>query len=97
MTLTKANDAMTPISKIFSLDSPENIVGLILVKNLIKCSPENETPIRDLTIRKIPRVNDQLPPYDLLNLFQKGHSDMAAVVKYKDNANKMNAENTRTE
>ncbi|CAL1404851.1 unnamed protein product [Linum trigynum] len=123
MTLKKAKDAMTPISKIFSLDinsrldektmeviigqghsrvpihmsRPENIVGLILVKNLIKCSPENETPIRELTIRKIPRVNDQLPLYDILNLFQKGHSHMAVVVKYKDDANKANAENTRAE
>jgi hypothetical protein len=25
------------------------------VKNLIKCRPEDETPIRDLTIRRIPR------------------------------------------
>jgi hypothetical protein len=25
------------------------------VKNLIRCRPEDETPIRDLTIRRIPR------------------------------------------
>ncbi|CAI0546466.1 unnamed protein product [Linum tenue] len=123
MTLKKAKDAMTPISKIFSLDinskldektmeviigqghsrvpiymcNLENIVGLILVKNLIKCNPEDGTPIRDLTIRKIPRVNDQLPLYDILNLFQKGHSHMAVVVKNKDDTNRTNAENTRTE
>ncbi|GFY83314.1 CBS domain protein with a domain protein [Actinidia rufa] len=33
---------------------PTNIIGLILVKNVIKCRPEDETPIRNLTIRRIP-------------------------------------------
>ncbi|CAI9767697.1 unnamed protein product [Fraxinus pennsylvanica] len=61
--------------------SPSNIVGLVLVKNLIKCHPEDETPIRDLTIRRIPRFPDCLPLYDILNQFQKGQSHMAVVVK----------------
>ncbi|CAN1158612.1 DUF21 domain-containing protein At5g52790 [Linum perenne] len=67
---------------------PGNIVGLILVKNLIKCRPEDETPIRDLTIRRIPRVQDHLPLYDILNQFQKGHSHMAVVVKNKQDLTK---------
>ncbi|XP_073111974.1 DUF21 domain-containing protein At5g52790 isoform X2 [Elaeis guineensis] len=61
--------------------SPTNIIGLILVKNLITCRPEDEGPIRNVTIRKIPRVYDDLPLYDILNEFQKGHSHMAVVVK----------------
>ncbi|CAL5324266.1 unnamed protein product [Camellia sinensis] len=65
--------------------SPSDIIGLILVKNLIKCRAEDETPIRILTIRRIPRVEDSLPLYDILNQFQKGHSHMAAVVKNKHN------------
>ncbi|CAI9092303.1 OLC1v1027502C1 [Oldenlandia corymbosa var. corymbosa] len=64
--------------------TPSNIVGLILIKNLIKCRPEDETPIRNLTIRKIPRVYDSIPLYDMLNQFQKGQSHMAVVVKNKD-------------
>ncbi|KAJ6421265.1 hypothetical protein OIU84_028609 [Salix udensis] len=66
--------------------NPTNIIGLILVKNLIKCRPEDETPIRDLSIRRIPRVPDLLPLYDIMNQFQKGHSHMAAVVMSKDDA-----------
>ncbi|XP_008805567.1 DUF21 domain-containing protein At2g14520 isoform X1 [Phoenix dactylifera] len=62
--------------------SPTNIIGLILVKNLITCRPEDEVPIRNVTIRKIPRVYDDLPLYDILNEFQKGHSHMAVVVKH---------------
>ncbi|KAJ4833760.1 hypothetical protein Tsubulata_036244 [Turnera subulata] len=64
--------------------NPTNIIGLILVKNLIKFRPEDETPIKDLTIRRIPRVHDRLPLYDILNQFQKGQSHMAVVVKSKD-------------
>ncbi|KAI5559687.1 hypothetical protein BDE02_17G129400 [Populus trichocarpa] len=67
--------------------NPTNIIGLILVKNLIRCRPEDETPIRDLTIRRIPRVPDLLPLYDIMNQFQKGHSHMAIVVKSKNDAN----------
>ncbi|RWV81691.1 hypothetical protein GW17_00056861 [Ensete ventricosum] len=56
------------------------------VKNLITCRPEDEVPIRNVTIRKIPRVYDDLPLYDMLNEFQKGHSHMSVVVKHiKDN------------
>ncbi|XP_062216981.1 DUF21 domain-containing protein At2g14520-like [Phragmites australis] len=61
--------------------SPSNIIGLILVKNLITCRTEDEVPIRNVTIRKIPRVADDMPLYDILNEFQKGHSHMAVVVK----------------
>ncbi|XAR53612.1 hypothetical protein NMG60_11022231, partial [Bertholletia excelsa] len=63
--------------------SPANIIGLVLVKNLIKLRPEDETPIRNLTIRNFPRFRDTLPLYDILNQFQKGHSHMAVVTKNK--------------
>ncbi|XP_074304730.1 DUF21 domain-containing protein At5g52790 isoform X1 [Silene latifolia] len=61
--------------------NPSNIIGLILVKNLIACRPEDETPIRNLTIRKIFRFYDKFPLYDILNQFQKGHFHMGIVVK----------------
>ncbi|GAV76313.1 CBS domain-containing protein/DUF21 domain-containing protein, partial [Cephalotus follicularis] len=61
--------------------NPKKIIGLILVKNLVKYRPEDETPIRDLNIRRIPRIHDRLPLYDVLNQFQKGYSHMAVVVK----------------
>ncbi|KAF3972626.1 hypothetical protein CMV_003887 [Castanea mollissima] len=63
--------------------SPKNIIGLILVKNLIFCRPEDETPVKYMTIRRIPKVYDNWPLYDILNQFQKGHSHMAVVVKCK--------------
>ncbi|KAK4431426.1 DUF21 domain-containing protein [Sesamum alatum] len=107
-----ARDAMTPLSKAFSLDinskldmttmkiiaskghsripiysdNPANIIGLILVKNLIFYHPEDETPIKDLTIRRIHRVYEDWPLYDVLKLFQEGHGHMAVVVKSEKDA-----------
>ncbi|KAJ7518786.1 hypothetical protein O6H91_20G008400 [Diphasiastrum complanatum] len=60
---------------------PTNIIGLLLVKNLLSIRPEDETPVRNATIRKIPRVPESIPLYDLLNEFQKGHSHMAVVAR----------------
>ncbi|GLT58039.1 hypothetical protein SLA2020_309650 [Shorea laevis] len=108
MTEKTAKDAMTPISKAFSLDldatltletlnsimtmghsrvpvyhgNPTNIIGLILVKNLLSVDPRDTVPLRKMIIRKIPRVSEDVPLYDILNEFQKGHSHIAVV--YKD-------------
>lgn len=108
MTEKTAKDAMTPISKAFSLDldatltldtmnaimtmghsrvpvyhgNPTNIIGLILVKNILSVDHRDAVPLRKMIIRKIPRVSEDVPLYDILNEFQKGHSHLAAV--YKD-------------
>ncbi|XP_078180376.1 DUF21 domain-containing protein At2g14520-like [Carex rostrata] len=58
-----------------------NIIGLILVKNLLMTPPDNETPVKNVTILKIPRVPEDMPLYDILNEFQKGHSHMSVVIK----------------
>ncbi|XP_071721689.1 DUF21 domain-containing protein At2g14520-like isoform X2 [Rutidosis leptorrhynchoides] len=58
-----------------------NIIGLVLVKNLLTIHPEDEVPVKTVTIRRIPRVKETLPLYDILNEFQKGHSHMAIVVR----------------
>uniref|UniRef100_A0A0D3FMB6 CNNM transmembrane domain-containing protein n=1 Tax=Oryza barthii TaxID=65489 RepID=A0A0D3FMB6_9ORYZ len=63
-----------------------NIIGLILVKNLLSINPDDEIPIKSVTIRKIPRVSEDMPLYDILNEFQKGHSHMAVVIR-QTNAN----------
>ncbi|XP_004515989.1 DUF21 domain-containing protein At2g14520-like [Cicer arietinum] len=62
-----------------------NIIGLILVKNLMFCRPEDETPIKFMTIRRVPRVGQNWPLYDILNQFKKGQSHMAVVIKNKEN------------
>ncbi|XP_052189082.1 DUF21 domain-containing protein At1g47330 isoform X2 [Diospyros lotus] len=108
LTEKTAKDAMTPISKAFSLDldatlnletlnaiitkghsrvpvyagNPTNIIGLVLVKNVLAVDPRGAVPLRKMILRKIPRVSENMPLYDILNEFQKGHSHIAVV--YKD-------------
>ncbi|TXG59975.1 hypothetical protein EZV62_014548 [Acer yangbiense] len=61
---------------------PINIIGLILAKNLLTINPEGGIPVKNVTtIRRIPRVSETMPLYDILNEFQKGHSHMAVVIK----------------
>ncbi|KAE8712590.1 DUF21 domain-containing protein [Hibiscus syriacus] len=92
MTEKTAKVAMTPISNSFSLDldstldlvpvyrgNPTNIIGLVLVKNLLTIDSEGPVPLRKIIIRKIPRVSEDMPLYDILNEFQKGHSHIAVV------------------
>ncbi|KAF7818298.1 DUF21 domain-containing protein [Senna tora] len=70
--------------------SPKNIIGLLLVKNLLTVRAETETPVSAVSIRRIPRVPSDMPLYDILNEFQKGSSHMAAVVKTKKESNTNN-------
>ncbi|KAK8956522.1 DUF21 domain-containing protein [Platanthera zijinensis] len=69
---------------------PTNIIGLILVKNLLALNPASEVPARNVTIRKIPRVHEDMPLYDILNEFQKGYSHMSVVVKWNNAAKQPN-------
>lgn len=62
-------------------EHPTNIIGLILVKNLLTIKPEDKVPVKSVTIRRIPKVLETMPLYDILNEFQKGHSHMAVVVR----------------
>ncbi|KAM7517181.1 hypothetical protein LguiA_006764 [Lonicera macranthoides] len=74
--------------------NPANIMGLILVKNLLTVDPDDAVPLRKMIIRKIPRVSENMPLYDILNEFQKGHSHIAVV--YKDlNESKDNQKKTK--
>ncbi|KAI7756665.1 hypothetical protein M8C21_033579 [Ambrosia artemisiifolia] len=79
------------------LERPDNIIGLILVKSLIKIRPDDEVPIKNLNIQKIPRINECLPLYEMLNLFRKGHSHMAVVVKSKNTLSKTHSNSSLTQ
>ncbi|XP_030455651.2 DUF21 domain-containing protein At2g14520-like [Syzygium oleosum] len=65
-------------------EQPRNIIGLILVKNLLAIHPGDDVLVKNVTIRKIPRVPGSMPLYDILNEFQKGHSHMAVVVRERN-------------
>ncbi|KAI3768233.1 hypothetical protein L2E82_18748 [Cichorium intybus] len=51
------------------------------VKNLLNINPANCVPVKNITLRLIPRVLDTMPLYDILNEFQKGLSHIAVVIQ----------------
>ncbi|KAK1433165.1 hypothetical protein QVD17_10071 [Tagetes erecta] len=63
-------------------DQPANIIGALLVKNLMTINPADCIPIKNITLRLIPRVSDTMPLYDILNEFQKGLSHIAVVIQH---------------
>ncbi|KAL7119195.1 hypothetical protein ACP275_02G048700 [Erythranthe tilingii] len=63
-------------------EQPTNIIGLVLVKNLLTIHPDDKVLVKSVTIRRIPKVPETLPLYDILNEFQKGHSHMSVVVRH---------------
>ncbi|KAL8199754.1 hypothetical protein R6Q57_013322 [Mikania cordata] len=79
------------------IEKPDNIIGLILVKSLIKFRPEDELSIKNLNIQKIPRIHECLPLYEMLNLFRKGNSHMAVVVKSKNTLAKTHSNSSLTQ
>ncbi|BFZ58638.1 hypothetical protein PYCC9005_005702 [Savitreella phatthalungensis] len=56
------------------------ITGCLLAKNLLLVDPDDELPLRHININHIPSVQDDLPLFDILNIFQEGRSHLAVVV-----------------
>ncbi|KAH0577635.1 Transmembrane domain-containing protein [Spironucleus salmonicida] len=62
-----------------------NIVGVLLTKQLIKYSPLVSIDLRSLDIRsQVPLLPEQLSLIDVLHEFQKGSAHMGAVVSDKE-------------
>ncbi|XP_021362887.1 DUF21 domain-containing protein At1g47330-like [Mizuhopecten yessoensis] len=73
-------------SRVPIYDGPyTNIVGVLLVKSLIFLDPEDATPISSLLHtqagRNVMFVDEDMPLFDLLNIFQTGKSHIAFVQK----------------
>jgi hypothetical protein len=64
------------------LGNRQNIVGLLIVKNIILVDPASKTRLRDVSafaVRRIERVSAQLPLFELLHYFGQGRSHLALV------------------
>lgn len=67
--------------------SKTNLIGLILVKNLIKIDPDDNLPIRQIYKthgRPLLKIFSNVNLFDALNVFQTGKSHMFAVVEHED-------------
>ena len=58
-----------------------NIVGLILTKDLLNYSLDDEVPIHCMKMRHLPTLKATTPMYDMLKLFQTGRSHMAVLTQ----------------
>jgi len=57
-----------------------NIVGMLLVKNLLNLNLDKEIRLGDLKLRRMTQVTSTMPLYNLLNIFQTGKSHMTVVI-----------------
>lgn len=64
----------------------EDILGVIICKELITVDPREGKPVSDLIIRSVPRMWASTPMSDMLDLFQTGRSHMAVLVEKQDKA-----------
>jgi len=59
----------------------EDIIGLIIVKELLLLDPEDEIPVLSTRVKlySLPRMDATISMYDVLNIFQTGKSHMAVL------------------
>lgn len=58
----------------------KKIIGCLLAKNLLLLDPDDEVPLSKVSMNSLPSVQDDLPLFDILNIFQEGRSHLAVVV-----------------
>lgn len=58
-----------------------DILGLILVKELVLLDTNQGLTVGQLTIRPLPQLSADTPLYDMLKLFEGGRSHMALLTK----------------
>lgn len=56
-----------------------DILGLLLVKELVLVNPLDHLPVGALRLRELPRLEGETPMYDLLRLFETGKSHMVLL------------------
>lgn len=70
-------------SRVPVYDGPNkaNIVGVILVKELVLAEMESKKKVRDMNIREVPCLRADIPLYDVLKIFRTGKSHMACLTR----------------
>ncbi|KAI9332308.1 hypothetical protein DFJ73DRAFT_63328 [Zopfochytrium polystomum] len=58
----------------------ENVIGVLLVKQLVLLDPDDATPLADIPIGRLPRIKSDTPLFEILHNFEEGGSHMAVVV-----------------
>ncbi|KAI8848952.1 hypothetical protein BC829DRAFT_392997 [Chytridium lagenaria] len=83
--LLQAGHSRVPVFNQFR----DNIIGVVLVKQLVLLDPDAATPLADVPIGRLPRIRSDTPLFEILHVFEEGGSHMAVVVEeipIEDNA-----------
>jgi len=67
-------------------ESKENIVGVLLVKHLIRLNTQNSIQVRDLQIMPLLVVDESVSLFALLRRFRTGTSHMASVTRSRESS-----------
>ncbi|KAJ1568867.1 hypothetical protein HK405_012861 [Cladochytrium tenue] len=59
----------------------ENVIGVVLVKQLVLLDPDDATPLSELKIGRLPKIRVDTPLFEILHVFETGKSHMAIVVE----------------
>lgn len=71
---------------VFEGNDPHNIVGLILVKELVLADASREIRVRNCNLREIDYILDDTPLYTVMELFRLKRRHMAVVTRTLDHA-----------
>ncbi|WIA23214.1 hypothetical protein OEZ86_010102 [Tetradesmus obliquus] len=66
---------------VFTGGDRRSIVGLVLVKDLLRHAPDGSVALGQLQMRPLPRVPADTPMYDMFKLFQTGRSHMVLLTQ----------------
>ncbi|KAJ3094641.1 hypothetical protein HDU97_007733 [Phlyctochytrium planicorne] len=75
--LLQAGHSRVPVFNRFR----DDIIGVVLVKQLVLLDPDDATPLADVPIGRLPRIRSDTPLFEILHVFEEGGSHMAVVVE----------------
>jgi len=78
--IVKAGHSRIPVYK----GKQHELIGVILVKSLILLDPDDATPLKDIRVLSLPKVDIKTSLFSIMDSFQEGKSHMAIVVDMSD-------------
>jgi metal transporter CNNM len=78
-TLRKVIDAGHSRIPIYRHQDRQNIIGVLLVKLIILNDPDDAVPLSSQRLIRVPIAKEDMSLFDILNVFQQGHSHLALV------------------
>jgi len=79
--IIESGHSRVPVYDSTTENDPRNIIGLILVKELLMYEPNGSLKVKDCTVRSIDFLVAETPLYAVMQLFQMKRRHMAVVIR----------------